>query len=389
MASGWWLVARVRARGLVGMRSRASGVAFPETVPALMLMPAFLYVLFIVLWTRDAGRAGAHPYHVTRGPPPDSGSTQPKPLSACRGASLLPSFRSMAELFDSEFLAKLEHLCLLSQRIFRGAFRAERRSRHIGSSLEFADYRNYVHGDDQRRIDWNVYGRLGRLFVKLFEEEEDLEVSILLDCSASMGWSSGGITKFDQACKIVAALAYIALANLDRVHLFSFDDELKVDSGLGRGKSQFHRLLKFLTGLKPTERATSLYPVIQRFTQQNRRRGLAVVVSDFFDLAGYETALNLLRFQRFEIQLVQVVDPGEIDPGIYGDFELEDCETGRRIEVNCNQAVRAALKAEVERFQESLRRYCLETRCGLLQAKTADPFEDLILRVLRERRIAV
>jgi len=295
----------------------------------------------------------------------------------------------MAELFDSEFLARLEHLCLLSQRIFRGAFRAERRSRHIGSSLEFADYRNYVHGDDQRRIDWNVYGRLGRLFVKLFEEEEDLEVSILLDCSASMGWSSGGITKFDQACRIVAALAYIALANLDRVHLFSFDDELKVDSGLGRGKSQFHRLLKFLTGLKPTERATSLYPVIQRFTQQNRRRGLAVVVSDFFDLAGYETALNLLRFQRFEIQLVQVVDPGEIDPEIYGDFELEDCETGRRIEVNCNQAVRAALKAEVERFQESLRRYCLETRCGLLQAKTADPFEDLILRVLRERRIAV
>ena len=295
----------------------------------------------------------------------------------------------MAELFDSEFLVKLEHLCLLSQRIFRGAFKAERQSRHIGSSLEFADYRNYVHGDDPRTIDWNVYGRLSRLFVKLFDEEEDLQVSILLDCSASMGWSSGGITKFDQARKIVAALAYIALANLDRVHLFSFGDELKVDSGLGRGKSQFHRLLKFLTGLKPNERATALYPVIQRFTQHNRRRGLAIIVSDFFDLAGYETALNLLRFQRFEIQLVQVVDPSEIDPGIFGDFELEDCETGRRIEVNCNQSVRAAFKAEVERFQESLRRYCLERRCGLLPAKTTDPFEELILRVLRERRIAI
>jgi uncharacterized protein (DUF58 family) len=295
----------------------------------------------------------------------------------------------MAELFDSEFLAKLEHLCLLAQRIFRGVHRAERRSRHLGSSLEFADYRNYVHGDDPRTIDWNVYGRLGRLFVKLFEEEEDLQVSILLDCSPSMGWSSGRITKFDQARKIAAALAYIALANLDRVHLFSFDDRLTVDSGLGRGKSQFHRLLKFLSELKPTERATALYPVIQRFTQQNSRRGLAVVVSDFFDLAGYQTALNLLRFQRFEIQLVQVVDPEEIDPGISGDFELEDCETGRRMEVNCNQSVRAAFKMEVQRFQESLRRYCLERRCGLLQAKTTDPFEELILRVLRERRIAV
>jgi len=255
--------------------------------------------------------------------------------------------------------------------------------------LEFADYRHYVHGDDPRTIDWNAYGRLGRLFVKLFEEEEDLQVSILLDCSASMGWSSGGMTKFDQARKIAAALAYIALANLDRVHLFSFDDRLTVDSGLGRGKSQFHRLLKFLSGLRPTEGVTALYPVIQRFTQQNKRRGLVVVLSDFFDLAGYETALNLLRFQRFEIQLIQVVDPDEIDPGIAGDFELEDCETGRRIEVNCNQSVRAAFKVEVDRFQESLRRYCLETRCGLIQAKTTDLFEDLVLRVLRERRIVL
>jgi uncharacterized protein (DUF58 family) len=295
----------------------------------------------------------------------------------------------MAELFDSEFLAKLEHLCLLSQRIFRGAFRAERRSRDLGSSLEFADYRNYVSGDDPRTIDWNIYGRLDRLFVKLFEEEEDLQVSILLDCSASMAWSSGGTTKFDQARKIAAALAYIALANLDRVHLFSFDDRLNVDSGLGRGKSQFHRLLSFLTELSPTDRATALYPVIQRFTQQNRRRGLAVILSDFFDPAGYDSALNLLHFQRFEIQLVQVLDPAEINPEISGDFELEDCETGRRIDVNCNQSVRSAFKVAFERFQDSLRRYCLETRSGLLQAKTTDPFDDLILRVLRERRIAV
>jgi hypothetical protein len=129
--------------------------------------------------------------------------------------------------------------------------------------------------------------------------------------------------------------------------------------------------------------------VIQRFTQQNRRRGLAVVLSDFFDPAGYDSALNLLRFQRFEILLVQVLDPGEIDPGFSGDFELEDCETGRRIDVNCNQSVRSAFKVAFESFQDSLKRYCLETRSGLLQAKTTDPFDDLILRVLRERRIAV
>ncbi|MGA8659567.1 MAG: DUF58 domain-containing protein [Chthoniobacterales bacterium] len=294
----------------------------------------------------------------------------------------------MAVLFDTEFLAKLEHLYLLSQRIFRGAARAERKSRHIGSSLEFADYRNYVAGDDPRTIDWNVYGRLDRLFVKLFEEEEDLHVYLLVDSSASMAWQAGGISKFDQARRIAAALAYISLANLDRVNVHAFDDTLGVDCGLSRGKSQFHQILSFLGALECSERTTSLRKAIQRFVQRVRRRGLVILISDFFDPEGYQMALNLLRFQRFELQVIQLVDPAELAPDLSGDFQLLDCETGQALDVTSNQSARAAFTAEVTKFLKGLERYCLESRTGFLQATTNDPFEDLILRVLRKRRLA-
>jgi uncharacterized protein (DUF58 family) len=293
----------------------------------------------------------------------------------------------MAELFDTKFLAKLEHLYLLSQRIFRGAARAERKSRHIGSSLEFADYRNYVAGDDPRTIDWNVYGRLDRLFVKLFEEEEDLHVYLLVDSSASMAWQSGTLSKFDQGRRIAAALAYISLANLDRVNVHAFDDTLGPDCGLFRGKNQFHQTLSFLSALECSNRGTSLGKTVQRFVQRVKRRGLVVLISDFFDPEGYRAALNLLRFQRFELQVIQVVDPAELAPDFSGDFQLLDCETGQALDITSNQSARAAFKAEISNFLSGLERYCSESQTGFLQATTNDAFEDLVLRVLRERRL--
>jgi len=293
----------------------------------------------------------------------------------------------MAELFDTKFLAKLEHLYLLSQRIFRGTSRAERKSRHIGSSLEFADYRNYVAGDDPRTIDWNVYGRLDRLFVKLFEEEEDLHVYLLVDSSASMAWQSGTISKFDQGRRIAAALAYISLANLDRVNVHAFNDGLGADCGLSRGKNQFHQILSFLSALECSKRGTSLGKTVQRFVQRVKRRGLVILISDFFDPVGYKEALNLLRFQRFELQVIQVVDPAELTPDLSGDFQLLDCETGQALDITSNPSARAAFKAEIGNFLSGLERYCFENQTGFLQATTNDAFEDLVLRVLRERRL--
>jgi uncharacterized protein (DUF58 family) len=293
-------------------------------------------------------------------------------------------------LFDSDFLAKLEQLYLLSKKLFRGAHRAERRSRQIGSSLEFADYRNYTLGDDLRSIDWNIYGRLDRLFVKLFEQEQDLDISFLLDASASMRWSpegSGRISKFDQARRIAASLAYIGLANLDRVNVHFFASRLEEDLGLCRGKGQFHKVLDFLRQAPALEGATHLSTSLRTFSQRMKRRGLVFVLSDLFDPMGFEEGLALLRHQQFEVHVIHVLDPVELRPGATGDLRLIESETGEAYEVTASESLLRRYHAEVDAFLQKAAAFCTEHGIGYAQATTAVPFEDLVLRVLRDGRM--
>ncbi|MGC3989289.1 MAG: DUF58 domain-containing protein [Chthoniobacteraceae bacterium] len=219
-------------------------------------------------------------------------------------------------LFDSAFLAKLEQLYLLARKLFRGDQRAERRAHQIGSSLEFADYRNYAPGDDLRNIDWNIYGRLDRLFIKLFEEEQDLHIYLLVDASASMHWTPrpGALSKFDQARRLAASLAYIGLANLDRVNVLTFDAVLGRDTGFLRGKSQFYKALDFLRVEPSSPRPTQLAESCRLFARRMKRRGLVFVLSDFFDPRGYEEALALLRHSQFDVHAIQIADPAELNP---------------------------------------------------------------------------
>ncbi len=293
-------------------------------------------------------------------------------------------------LFDSAFLAKLEQLYLLSKKLFRGAHRAERRSRQIGSSLEFADYRNYTTGDDLRSIDWNIYGRLDRLFVKLFEQEQDLDISFLLDASASMRWTPEGsdrLTKFDQARRITASLAYIGLANLDRVNVHYFASRLEDDLGLCRGKSQFHKVLDFLRAAPALEGETHLLTSVRSFAQRMKRRGLVFLLSDLFDPHGVEEALALLRYQQFEVHVIQVLDPAELRPQTTGDLRLIESETGEAYEITANESLLRRYHAEIDGFLEKTRTFCREHGIGYAQATTAVPFEDLVLRVLRDGRM--
>ena len=293
-------------------------------------------------------------------------------------------------LFDSAFLAKLEQLYLLSKKLFRGAHRAERRSRQIGSSLEFADYRNYTLGDDLRSIDWNIYGRLDRLFVKLFEQEQDLDISFLLDASASMHWTPEGsdrLSKFDQARRITASLAYIGLANLDRVNVHYFASRLEQDLGLCRGKSQFHKVLDFLRDAPALEGETHLLPCMRTFAQRMKRRGLVFVLSDLFDPQGVEEALALLRYQQFEVHVIHVLDPAELRPTATGDLRLVESETGEAYEVTTSEVLLRRYHAEVDAFLEKTSAFCLEHGIGYAQATTIVPFEDLVLRVLRDGRM--
>ena len=293
--------------------------------------------------------------------------------------------------FDSAFLARLERLHLLSRRAFAGQSRAERRSHKLGSSQEFADYRNYTPGDDLRSVDWNIYGRSDKLFLKLFEEEEDLHIYLLVDASASMRWTATDprtdqplrTSKLDLARQVAGTLAYIGLANLDRVNVHYFSGNLGGDLGLGRGKSHFHRALQFLDRLPGEAGQTNLTRSLRAFGQKTKRRGLAIILSDFFDPSGYEEALSYLLYQRFEIQLVQLLDPAELNPRLRGDLRLTDSETGQVYEVTANEGLLRAYEREIGTFLEGLEAFCGKRQIGYRRATTDVGFEDFVLRMLR------
>ncbi|RYE78909.1 MAG: DUF58 domain-containing protein [Myxococcales bacterium] len=205
------------------------------------------------------------------------------------------------ELFDDEFQRKLDYLAIVSRKIFAGRMRAERRTKKSGSGIEFVDHRDYVPGDDLRYLDWNVYQRFGRLQVRLFEEEEDLSVYVLVDTSSSMRFGDGA--KLRYAKKVAAALAYVALANLDRVAVLGIGDKLEATMAPARGKERIFRVFQFLRGLA-TGGQTDLRTAARAFVARNKRKGLVVLVSDLYDPAGFEQGLNVLRYNKFEVRSV-------------------------------------------------------------------------------------
>jgi uncharacterized protein (DUF58 family) len=293
-----------------------------------------------------------------------------------------------ASLFDSAFLAKLEQLHLLARRIFRGERRAERRSRQTGASLEFADYREYTPGDEPRSIDWNAYGRLERLFVKLHEQEQDLPVTFLVDCSASMRWlpeeNPDAPSKFDHARRLCAALAYIALANLDRVSIHFFAASSVGELGVARGKAQFHPVLKFLDAAPDADGPTRLLNAVQALTQHARRRGLVFVLSDLFDPHGYEEPLSLLQHSQFDVHVLQMLAPEELAPSATGDLSLREIETGAAMEITADERLLRRYHSEITKFNGALESFCLRRGIAFARVTTDVPFEDVVLRALRD-----
>ena len=284
-------------------------------------------------------------------------------------------------LFDSDFLKKLEYLSLVSRRLFRGSLLAQRRTMQTGGGIEFADHRDYSHGDDFRYLDWNVFARHGDLLLKRFQEEEDLHVYLLLDCSRSMAF--GTPTKFDLARQIVAALAYIALADLDRVAVIAFADDIIADFPLTRGKDRILTLLKFLEGLEVQGEDTDLGRVVKAFTQRPQRRGLAVVVSDLFDPNGYERGLDLLRYRNYELHAVQLPDRLEAEPSLLGELELVDIESDHGQKVTITENALKKYRKLFADFQESLKKYGRKYGVGLTQTLCDVPFDELILKMMR------
>lgn len=285
-------------------------------------------------------------------------------------------------LLDAEFMARLDQLDIVSRKILAGKLRGERRSKRKGESVEFADYRNYVVGDDLRFLDWNIYARLDRLFLKLFLEEEDLLVTVLVDVSRSMDW--GDPSKGVYAKRVAAALAYVGLVNYDRVSLYGFANGLEYEMAGIRGRRQVHHLLGFLESL-PLEGASNFAAACKHFALRNPHKGVVLILSDFFDKGGIEAGLRYLLSRRSDIYAVQILSPDEVEPELTGDLKLRDIEDNDLAEITVSRALINRYKQNLQAYCQSIRDYCTRRGVNYLFTKTDVPFDQLVLTYLRRR----
>jgi uncharacterized protein (DUF58 family) len=285
-------------------------------------------------------------------------------------------------LLSSEFMARLDQLDVVSRKLLAGKMKGERRSKRRGQSVEFADFRNYVIGDDLRFIDWNIYARLEKLFLKLFLEEEDLAVYVLVDISRSVDY--GEPNKAFYIKQVAAALGYIGLVNYNRVTVAAMSDGIVAETGAMRGRRNVARMIDFVEKLEPTG-ASHFADACKRFALMNRQKGVLIVLSDFFIKEGFEAGLKYVAGGKYDLFCVQVLSPQEIEPDIQGDLKLCDIEDDDMAEVSITQPL-------LKKYKQNLNAYCLSlkdyiTRRGgtYLFTSSAVPFDTLVLNYLRER----
>jgi len=254
----------------------------------------------------------------------------------------------MKRLFSDEFIQAANYLRIVARQVPTGGRHAEQRSRDLGSGLEFRDFRAYVPGDDLRRVDWNIYRRSGRLFLRLFEEPEDLPIYLLVDVSDSMFFETP--PRAEQACRMAGLLALIGLGQLDRVTIYAVGAELGPAFRPSAGPRGRHAALEYLESLRPAG-LTNLPTVLRRFSRLPLRRGLAVLISDFFDPQGPVAVTEALRRVPHRLLLVQLIRDDDEEPALAGELTLVDCESNAEVEV-------AATPATLERYRAAYREFC-------------------------------
>jgi uncharacterized protein (DUF58 family) len=307
----------------------------------------------------------------------------------------------MSALLTPELLRRLEQFQLLAARRAKSSARGERRSKARGQSVEFADHRNYTHGDDFRYLDWNLYGRLDRLFVKLYEEERELPVRIFLDASESMTF--GEPRKFDFARQLAAAIGYVALCGFDRVSVIPFPN---AERGAGNAESQTQNAehaargaLRSVRGKKSSMQffqnmhalnasgAADFNQSLRRGALEAKQAGVAIVLSDFLDPAGYEPGLTALIGRGFQISAVQILAPEELNPTTYGDLRLIDSETGGMQEVTFGKFRLKAYQQTVQSYIQRLREFCQPRGISFFSVSSDASLEQLLLKQLREAEV--
>jgi uncharacterized protein (DUF58 family) len=286
-------------------------------------------------------------------------------------------------LFDESTLRKLNQLTLVASRVRSGAMKGERRSSRRGSSVEFADYRNYAPGDDLRRLDWNIYARLERPFIKLLEEEEDLAVHILVDGSQSMDWGEEYENKFNYALRLAAGLGAITLASGDVLSIALLQrGRATTEFGPLRGQASLTRLFHFLRDLEPSGK-TDLNRAMRDYSIIPRRAGLVILISDLFAADGYETGLRQLMGRGHEASLIHVLAPDELDPPLVGDLQLLDIETNHAQDVSLDGGLRERYRARVQAWIQSTQTDCRKQGIRYLNVVTNQAWDQTLLLEMR------
>src|SRR5262245_15579880 len=285
-------------------------------------------------------------------------------------------------LLDPHFLHRLEQLELVSKKIFVSRMKGERLSKRKGQSVEFADYRNYVVGDDLRFLDWNLLARLDRLFIRLFLEEEDLHVYLLLDNSLSMDF--GSPTKLRFAKQLAAALGFVGLVNSDRVVIEAFNDRLTQSMPPLRGRKSLWRMLNFLDKVEPAG-PSDLAKALRSFSLKSSGKGIVVVLSDFMDKGGYEEALRYLVARKMDVYVVQILSHEEVEPDVTGDLKLVDVEDDDITEITVSRALLDRYKKNLAAYRAALYEFCTRRGVTCLFTSNRVPFETLVLTYLRQR----
>lgn len=283
-------------------------------------------------------------------------------------------------LFDDTFLKQLETLSIVSRKVFAGRAGGERRSPKRGSGVEFRDYRHYVLGDDIRYIDWNIYSRLDRLILKLFVEEKDLCLHLLVDASGSMGY--GDPPKIEYGLRVAAALGYVGFINLDRVAFGFLAGDMDRTIRPRRGRGQIFPMMDFLAQVR-AEGRTDLNVSLRNYALRSREPGTVVVVSDLLDAKGFEDGVYALLQRGFEVLLIHLVSELELRPPLLGDWRLVDVELGASEEATVDADLLNRYGRNLRAYFDRVERFCLQNQVDYVRASTAVPFEDLILRHLR------
>ncbi len=284
-------------------------------------------------------------------------------------------------VLSSEMMGRLERMELVSRKIFRGRMKGERRSKRKGQSVEFADFRNYVPGDDLRFIDWNLYARLDRLYLKLFLEEEDLHFYAIVDDSLSM--SFGAPSKFFAAKQIAACLSYIGLCRGDRVSVSTF-------SSAGaplvlRGKSSAQRLVGMLDSVEVSSEAPEMSEAVRRFCLRNSGKGIVVLISDLMGKGGYESAMRMLVARQMDVVLVHMLSPEELSPSFQGDLKLVDCEDGEVREISVSMPVMERYHQTLSTFLENAKNFCNRMSIAYVPTRSDEGADHLVNESMRTR----